>query len=139
MNPLNIAIQVLREQVELNEEKIKDDIEDFLSKHDWILNQIVNVPTNERSVNNVLAEIKVINYGRAISFLTYVTKLHENEKISTEYLKLEVQRLTHNILCKKINMNLRRTRKVKPSNLTTLIKLASVSVGLYALYNGIII
>ena len=103
---LNIAIKTLKKQkVSLNEERIHKEVAEFLKQHEWVLNQMMNVTNDERKIDHILAEINVINYGRAISFLTYLSKLHANKKISTQYLKLETQRSAHDILCKGINMN----------------------------------
>ena len=89
---LNTAIKTLKnkkQKVPLNEKRIHEEVSEFLKKHGWTLDQMINVTSDERKIDHILAEINVINYGRAISFLTYLSKLHAKKKISTQYLELE--------------------------------------------------
>ena len=99
---MDIAIQTLKGQIRINEISVRRSIHEMLKINELFFKEVVsNTPTN---IDNVRVKMGITNYGRAIAFLSYVVKLHDAKKISTDYLKLEVCRLAQDIQSNKINM-----------------------------------
>ena len=124
---MDIAIQTLKEHIYINEISVRGSVSEMLEINELFFREVVpNTPT---TVDNVRVKMDITNYGRAIAFLSYVVKLHDAHKISTDYLKLEVRRLAHDIQSNGISMG-------SPKNLLGALGLAIISTGLYALYKG---
>ena len=124
---MDIAIQTLKEQICIDEASVRKSTKEMLEINELFFKEVIpNTPTN---VDNVRVKMGITNYGRAIAFLSYIVKLHDAHKISTDYLKLEVRRLAHDIQSNEINMGCDA-----PKNLLVALGLASISTGLYALY-----
>ena len=82
-----ILDELQRNNVEIDMSTLSHHINYLIERHEWAYGNMVR-QVNRENISEVFSQIKVVNFGRAMAYLSIVYLMNESEEFTREAVRL---------------------------------------------------